>query len=122
MLSFEPLDPRDIADEEVRADAADVGDEKAAVGDWVDVRHHVVAQVLIPVAPLAAAKTILEYQWDQEHLWTQPCELGYSILPVRVDTVVEERVTLGDLWQLERRSVPQVGLKLDPGKKGFIFV
>ena len=73
-----PVDASNIADEEVRADAADVGDEEAAVGDRVDVRHHVVAQVLIPVAPLAAAKTVLEYQWDQEDLWTQPYELGYS--------------------------------------------
>ena len=74
---FEPLNPSDIADEEVSADAADVGDEEAAVGDRVDVRHHIVAQVLIPVAPLATAKTVLEYQWDQEHLWTQLYELGY---------------------------------------------
>ena len=73
-----PVDASDVANEEVRADAADVGDEEAAVGDWVDVRHHIVAQVLIPVAPLAAAKTALEYQRDQEHLWTQPYELGYS--------------------------------------------
>ena len=58
MLDSEPLDPSDIADEEVRADAADVGDEKAAVGDWVDVRHHVVAQMLVPVTPLAAEDRI----------------------------------------------------------------
>ena len=55
---FEPLDPSDIADEEVRADAADVGDEKAAVGDRVDVRHHVVTQMFVPVTPLAAADRI----------------------------------------------------------------
>ena len=58
MLDFEPLDPSDIADEEVRADAADVGDEEAAVGDRVDVRHHVVAQMLVPVTPLAAEDRI----------------------------------------------------------------
>ena len=58
MLDFEPLDPSDIADEEVRADAADVGDEEAAVGDRVDVRHLVVAQMLVPVTPLAAADKI----------------------------------------------------------------
>ena len=56
MLFFEPLDPSDIADEEVSADAADVGDEKAAVGDGVDVWDHVVTEVLIPVTPLAAAQ------------------------------------------------------------------
>ena len=58
VLGFEPLDPSDIADEEVRADAADVGDEEAAVGDRVDVRHHVVAQMLVPVTPLAAEDRI----------------------------------------------------------------
>ena len=58
MLDFEPLDPSDIADEEVRADAADVGDEEAAVGDRVDVRHHVVTQMLVPVTPLATADKI----------------------------------------------------------------
>ena len=58
MVCFEPLDPSDIADEEVGADAADVGDEKAAVGDGVDIRHHVVTQMLVPVTPLAAADRI----------------------------------------------------------------
>ena len=68
VLSFEPLDPRDIADEEVRADAADVGDEEAAVGDRVDVRHHVVAQMFVPVTPLAAADRIKD-RYDYKYKW-----------------------------------------------------
>ena len=63
---FEPLDPSDIADEEVRADAADVGDEKAAVGDRVDVRHHVVTQMFVPVTPLAAADRI-KHRYDYKY-------------------------------------------------------
>ena len=57
-VRFEPLDPSDIADEEIRADAADVGDEEAAVGDRVDVGHNVVTQMLVPVTPLAAEDKI----------------------------------------------------------------
>ena len=38
-----------------------------------------------------------------------------GILPVGVDTVVEEGVSLGDLGQLQRGAVPQVGLQLHPG-------
>ena len=57
-VRFEPLDPSDIADEEIRADAADVGDEEAAVGDRVDVGHNVVTQMLVPVTPLAATDKI----------------------------------------------------------------
>ena len=53
-----PVDASDVVNEEVCADAADVGDEEAAVGDRVDVRHHVVAQMFVPVTPLAAADKI----------------------------------------------------------------
>ena len=46
-----PVDASNIADEEVRADAADVGDEEAAVCLWRDVRGSVVGELAVPVGP-----------------------------------------------------------------------
>ena len=53
-----PLNSCDTADEKVSPDAADIGDEEAAVGYRVDVRHNVVTQILIPVAPLTTEPNI----------------------------------------------------------------
>ena len=62
--------------------------------------------MLVPVTPLSTVwETIAEviFIFDINHL------------PVGVDTVVEEGVSLGDLGQLQRGPVPQVGLQLHPG-------
>ena len=74
--------------------------------------------MLVPVTPLSTVwETIAEviFIFAINH-FPSPCknnEIG--ILPVGVDTVVEEGVSLGDLGQLQRGAVPQVGLQLHPG-------
>jgi hypothetical protein len=55
LLNDSPLDACDTANEKVGSDTADVGDEEAAVGDRVNIRDNIVAEMLVPVAPLPTA-------------------------------------------------------------------